>query len=107
MNVGKSGLSIAYLIGGVILLSIVVSSLVVFLYGPQTTQRTVVVESPLWNNYRGWWGYYGAGLPGWGGPKYPSSPAPHPKPPKAAPPPPPPPQNPAPANPPPANPPPA
>ena len=91
-----------YLIVGVILLAIVVSSLTVLLYGPQTTQRTVIVESPRWNNYRGWWGHYGAGLPGWGGPKFPTPPAPHPK--LPMPPPPAPPQNPAPATPPPANP---
>jgi hypothetical protein len=85
MNVGSSALPIVYLILGVILLSIIVSSLTVFLYGPKPTERTVVIERP-WNNYKGWWGHYGAGLPGWGGPRYPPPPSPHPKPPIPSPP---------------------
>ena len=105
MNVGKSVMPILYLVAGVVLLSVVVSTLLVLLYGPQSTERTIVVERPWWNNYRGWWGHYGAGLPGWGGPKYPHPPAPHPKPPKPSPPPASPPSSPSPASPPPANPP--
>ena len=90
MNSTKTVLPIVYLIIGVIVLAILVSSLTVFFYGPSTRETTVVVDRPWRNNYRGWWGYYGAGLPGWGGPKYPPMPSPHPKPgpPPPAPPPP-------------------
>lgn len=77
----KSVTSIAGLFLGVIFLAILVSTLTVMLYGPSTKEpTTVIVERPRWNNYRGWWGHYGAGLPGWGGPKYPPMPPPHPKP---------------------------
>ncbi len=80
-------LPILYLVVGVVLLSVVVSTLTILLYGPKSTERTIVVERPGWNSYRGWWGHYGAGLPGWGGPKIPPPPSPHPKPPKPTPPP--------------------
>ena len=105
MNFKSTGLPILTLLVGVILLSIFVSTMVVLLYGPSSTERTVIVEQPYWRNYRGWWGHYGAGLPGWGGPKFPPPPSPHPKPPMPPPPANPPPANPAPANPPPQNPP--
>ena len=93
-------------LGGVFLLALLVSSLTVYFLGPmlQPQSTTVVVERPWWNNYRGWWGHYGAGLPGWGGPKVPPPPSPHPKPPKPSSPPPPPPSSPPPASPPPSNP---
>lgn len=58
-----------------------VVSLVTTLFFSQPKTTTVYVERPGWN-YRRWWGHYGAGLPGWGGPKYPPPPSPHPKPPK-------------------------
>lgn len=94
------------LVVGVLVLSVIVSTLTVLFYGPSTREpTTVVVERPWYTNYRGWWGHYGGGLPGWGGPHYPPPPAPHPKPPKPSPPPPPP-ANPPPPPPPPANPPP-
>lgn len=104
MNAPKSIGPVVTLLVGVVILAILVSSLTVFLYGPTTRETTVVVERPWWNNYRGWWGQYGAGLPGWGGRKYPPPPSPHPKPPMPGSPPPPPPSGPPPASPPPANP---
>lgn len=62
-------LSIAYLIVGVVLLSILVSLLTIYMYGPAKVEKTSeVVVSPYWyDNYPVWWGYYGSGLPGWGG----------------------------------------
>lgn len=73
------------LVVGVFVLSITVSLLTTLFLTPKEKPTTVIVERPWWNNYRGWWGYYGAGLPGWGGPKYPPRPSPHPKPPKPSP----------------------
>ena len=81
----KTSLSVVGLLVGVVLLAILVSTLTVMLYGPPRQPTTVIVERPWWHNYRGWWGYHGAGLPGWGGPKYPPRPHPHPKPPSSAP----------------------
>ena len=81
----QSLLPLLYLVIGVVLLSVVVSTLTILLYGPTTTERTIVVERPRGNNYRGWWGYPGAGLPGWGRPNVPPPPSPHPKPPNPSP----------------------
>lgn len=84
----NTALAIGLLLGGVLFLSVLVSTLTVFLYGPKTREpTTIVVERPSWRRYPGWWGHYGAGLPGWGGPKVPPPPSPHPKPPKPTPPP--------------------
>ena len=62
---------IVYLIIGVILLSILVSLLTIYIYGPRLPEKpseVVVAASPYWyENYPVWWGYYGSGLPGWGG----------------------------------------
>lgn len=79
MNI-KAILSVIMLVVGVLILSGLVS-IILAIFGPSQKPTTVIIERPAWNNYRGWWGYPGAGLPGWGGPKYPPMPAPHPKPP--------------------------
>jgi hypothetical protein len=50
----QSYLPIVYLVVGVVLLSVIVSTAMVLLYGPKTTERTSVVQRP------------GSGLPGWG-----------------------------------------
>jgi len=85
MNIKSAIGPIVTLVGGILLLSIVVSALLVLFYGPREKEvATVYVERPRYRNYHGWWGYSGAGLPGWGGPKYPPPPPPHPKPPAPA-----------------------
>ncbi len=72
--------SLATFVGGVILISILVSVLLVIFYGPATREpRTIIIERP--DHYKGWWGHYGAGIPGWGGHSFPPRPAPHPRPP--------------------------
>ncbi len=106
MNIQSAIGPVVTLLLGMLILSIVVSALLVLIYGPKEREvATVYVQRPWYHNYRNWWGPYGAGLPGWGGPKYPPPPAPHPKPPAPVPPPAPPPNpGPVPAQPPPANP---
>lgn len=96
----------AILVLAVVFLAVGVSFLTTVFLTPTQRPTTVIVQRPWWQNYRSWWGYHGAGLPGWGGPKYPPMPPPHPKPPKPSPPPASPPANPSPASPPPSNPPP-
>jgi hypothetical protein len=107
MNIQSTIGPIFTLLLGILIISIVVSALLVLIYGPKQKEvATVYVEKPWYHNYRRWWGPYGGGLPGWGGPKYPPPPPPHPKPPMPSPPPAPAPApGPVPAQPPPANPP--
>lgn len=106
MNIKSAIGPVVTLVGGILLLSIVVSALLILFYGPREKEvATVYVERPWYRNYHGWWGYPNAGLPGWGPSRHPPGPPPHPKPPMPAPPPPTPPPSPAPAQPPPANPP--
>jgi hypothetical protein len=105
MNIKSAVGPIVTLVGGILLLSIVVSALLVLFYGPREKEVTVYVEKPWYRNYHGWWGYPNAGLPGWGPSRHPPGPPPHPKPPAPTPPPPVPSPSPAPAQPPPANPP--
>lgn len=79
MNIKSAATSLVTFVVGVILISILVSVLLVIFYGPSTREpRTIIIERP--DYYRGWWGHYGAGLPGWGGPKHMPPPPPHPKP---------------------------
>lgn len=82
MNVKSVASSLVTFVVGVILIAIIVSFLLGMMVSPRRNEpRTIIVERP---NYRGWWGHYGAGLPGWGGhvgPRYPPPPPPHPKPP--------------------------
>jgi hypothetical protein len=69
--------SIGMLLVGVFILSLLVS----YLMPRQEKITTIYVEQPSWRNYHGWWGHYGAGLPGWGhGRSLPPPPPPHPKP---------------------------
>ncbi len=106
MNIQSAIGPIVTLLLGILILSIVVSALLILFYGPKQKEvATVYVQRPWYHNYRHWWGPYGSGLPGWGGPKYPPPPPPHPKPPAPVQPPPAPPSNPAPAQSPQANPP--
>ena len=69
------------LVLGVVALAFVVT-LVTNLFFSQPKTTTVIVQRPGWNNYRGWWGHYGGGLPGWGGPKHRPSPSPPSQPPQ-------------------------
>ena len=105
MNIKSAVSSVGSLVLGVFALAIIVSLILGYSVGSSIRKpdTTIVVQRP--DSYRGWWGYYGAGLPGWGGPKFPPPPFPHPKPgppPPAPPPPAPAPPPPAPAPPPPA-----
>lgn len=86
MNIKSAVNSVTTVVGGLLLFVIGISLVLGFYIGSsmQKPSTTVVVERPGMNNYRGWWGSYGAGLPGWGGPKYPPMPPPHPKPPKGS-----------------------
>ena len=71
----KTITSVSTLLIGVLILSLLVSILLA-LFRPSRQPTTVIIERPASNNYRGWWGYHGAGLPGWGDRKLP--PPPHP-----------------------------
>ena len=72
MNIKSALGSIATFVVGVFLLSIFVSLFLGYFFGStmRKPSTTIVVERP--DNYRGWWGHYGSGLPGWGGgPRFP------------------------------------
>jgi hypothetical protein len=82
MNLPSIAKSLLTLLGGVFLLAMIVSFLLGFYLAPRTPEvSTIYVEQPRGMNYKGWWGHYGAGIPGWGGPHIPPPPSPHPKPP--------------------------